>query len=183
LDEAVRESFERAQVSLLRELVELPSATREVDDVNLASRRLDSAARAAGLGVRRVPAGPHEVGEHRVYATPAARDEAAPALLLVGHIDTVFPRAMGFFGMRREADRAMGPGVLDMKSGLTEMLFALEAVRAVDAAAYARLPVRVVVVSDEEIGSPSSRGAGEGGSSRSTRRAARRTRETATRRA
>jgi glutamate carboxypeptidase len=157
LDEAVRESFERAQVSLLRELVELPSATREVDDVNLASRRLDSAARAAGLGVRRVPAGPHEVGEHRVYATPAARDEAAPALLLVGHIDTVFPRAMGFFGMRREADRAMGPGVLDMKSGLTEMLFALEAVRAVDAAAYARLPVRVVVVSDEEIGSPSSR--------------------------
>lgn len=157
LDEAVREAFERAQVPLLRDLVELPSATREVDDVVRATARLDQAARAVGLSVRSVPAGAHEVGEHRVYATPAAADEGVPALLLVGHIDTVFPRAMGFFGMRREGERAMGPGVLDMKSGLTEMLSALEAVRAVDARAFQRLAVRVVVVSDEEIGSPSSR--------------------------
>ena len=157
LDEAVREAFERAQVPLLRTLVDLPSATREVDDATLATARLDEAARAAGLAVRRVEAGGHEVADHRVYCTPAASDERTPAILLVGHVDTVFPRAMGFFGMRREGDRAMGPGVLDMKSGLTEMLFAIDAVRAVDAAAFARLAVRVVVVSDEEIGSPSSR--------------------------
>lgn len=156
LDEAVSEAFERAQVPLLRELVELPSATREVDDVEAVTARLDEAARAAGLSVRSVPAGPHEVGSHRVYSTPAA-DAGAPALLLVGHADTVFPRAMGFFGMRREGDRAMGPGVLDMKSGLTEVLFALSAVRAADPTALSHLSARLVVVSDEEIGSPSSR--------------------------
>lgn len=157
LDEAVREAFEREQIALLRELVDLPSATREVDDVSLALARLDRAAEDAGLGRRVVPAGAHEVADHRVFATPAATNASASATLLVGHADTVFPRSMGFFGMKREGDRAMGPGVLDMKSGLTEMLFALRAVREVDRGAFDRLAVRLVVVSDEEIGSPSSR--------------------------
>ncbi len=59
--------------------------------------------------------------------------------------------------MKREGDRVLGPGVLDMKSGLSEALYALAAVRAVDADAYGRLAARIVIVSDEEIGSPSSR--------------------------
>lgn len=155
LDEAVRESFERAQVPLLRELVDLPSASREVDDVETVMRRLDAQAHALGLSIEAVEPGPHEVASHRVYTTPAAG--AGRDVLLVGHADTVFPRAMGFFGMRREGDRALGPGVLDMKSGLTEMLFAIDAVRVVDPAAYAKLGARIVVVSDEEVGSPSSR--------------------------
>ncbi len=157
IDEAVREAFEREQIQLLRELVDLPSATREVDDVMLVFSRLDLAAGEAGLSRRVVPAGAHEVADHRVYSTPAALDEATPAILLVGHADTVFPRAMGFFGMKRDGDRAMGPGVLDMKSGVTEMLFALRALRGVDRAAFDRLALRIVIVSDEEIGSPSSR--------------------------
>jgi glutamate carboxypeptidase len=157
LDEAVKDAFEREQIALLRELVDLPSATREVDDVCAALARLDRAAEDVGLTRRVVPAGAHEVADHRVYATPAAADPSREASLLVGHADTVFPRSMGFFGMKREGDRAMGPGVLDMKSGLTEMLFALRAIRDVDRAAFDRLAVRVVIVSDEEIGSPSSR--------------------------
>jgi glutamate carboxypeptidase len=155
LDDAVSEAFERAQVPLLRELVELPSASREVEDVEAVMARLDEAAASLGLASRRVAPGPHEVASHRVLSTPAAGDDA-PALALVGHADTVFPRALGFAGMRREGDRVMGPGVLDMKSGLTEVLFALAAVRAAAPDAWARLAARVVVVSDEEIGSPSS---------------------------
>jgi len=85
-----------------------------------------------------------------VYVTPAAR-EAARCLALVGHVDTVFPRAMGFFGFERDGDVARGPGVLDMKSGLSSMFFALAAQP--DPLA---VPVRLVINSDEEVGSPSS---------------------------
>ncbi|GAB4216017.1 MAG: M20 family metallopeptidase [Sandaracinaceae bacterium] len=155
LDDAVAEAFERAQVPFLRELVDLPSASREVDDVEAVMRRLDAEAAAVGLSSRVVPPGDHEVASHRVLSTPTAHEDAN-ALALVGHADTVFPRALGFFGLRREGDRAMGPGVLDMKSGLSEVLYALRAVRAAAPDAWARLRARVVVVSDEEIGSPSS---------------------------
>ena len=39
---------------------------------------------------------------------------------------------------------------------ISEMFFALRALRAVDAEAYAELKLRMIVVSDEEVGSPSS---------------------------
>ncbi|MBE1537644.1 acetylornithine deacetylase/succinyl-diaminopimelate desuccinylase-like protein [Actinomadura algeriensis] len=48
-----------------------------------------------------------------------------------------------------------GPGVLDMKGGLVVLETAL---RALDAAGVAvRVPVRAVVVADEEVGSPTGR--------------------------
>jgi glutamate carboxypeptidase len=46
--------------------------------------------------------------------------------------------------------------VLDMKSGISEVLFALAALRRVAPDLYASLRARVVIVSDEEVGSPSS---------------------------
>lgn len=153
LDAAVDAAFEREQVSLLATLVEHPSCSREPEDVERAFDVLDAAAAAAGLGVTRYPDSRGQVAAHRVYAT--CSDET-PALALVGHLDTVFPRAMGFTGFRREGDVARGPGVLDMKSGLTSMLFALRALRVVWPEGALRLPLRLVVVSDEEIGSPSS---------------------------
>ena len=67
---------------------------------------------------------------------------------LVGHLDTVFPKGT-FEGFSRDGDIARGPGVLDMKSGL---VIAIEALRAL-AHFGARLAVRLVIVSDEEVGS------------------------------
>jgi glutamate carboxypeptidase len=87
----------------------------------------------------------------------------APRILLIGHLDTVFPegtaRARPF---RIEAGVAHGPGVTDMKSGLLGGLYALLALRglgAEDDEEAAELPFeRLVFVAnpDEEIGSPSS---------------------------
>ena len=146
----VSDAFEPRQVELLRRLVEQPSCSREPDDVEAAARIYDEAAEAVGLAVHRHADPSGRYADHRVYETPAAKS-ADRCLALVGHIDTVFPRSLGFFGFRREGDDAFGPGVLDMKSGLSAILFALEAIEA-----RAELPVRVVVVSDEEVGSPSS---------------------------
>jgi glutamate carboxypeptidase len=153
--EAVRASFESAQVPFLAALVEQPSCTREPDDVEAASAIVDAMAAQVGLSRRVVPDPGGTFAAHRVYSTPRA-DEGARCIALVGHVDTVFPRAMGFRGFVRDGDVARGPGVLDMKSGLSEILFALAAVRNAAPDAFERLAVRFVCVTDEEVGSPSS---------------------------
>src|SRR5690606_22478233 len=89
---------------------------------------------------------------HLVARSDAARASAAGAVALVGHHDTVFPPGT-FEGFSIEGDIARGPGVLDMKGGLTVAIFALRLLA--EAGALARLPLRFVSVSDEEIGSPS----------------------------
>ncbi|MCB9596760.1 MAG: M20/M25/M40 family metallo-hydrolase [Sandaracinaceae bacterium] len=145
------ERFEGEQVPLLARLVDAPSCSREASDVEVAATILDGEATRLGLSIERVPDPEGRYADHRVYATEAASGDAR-ALALVGHVDTVFPRSAGFFGFRRDGDDAFGPGVLDMKSGLTSIFTALSTLE--DLASF---PVRVIVVSDEEVGSPSSR--------------------------
>lgn len=77
-------------------------------------------------------------------------------ILLLGHTDTVFSAgeaARRPFAVRD--GRAAGPGVFDMKAGILLMLSALRALLAVDGGL--RRPVVVLLTSDEEVGSPSSR--------------------------
>lgn len=79
----------------------------------------------------------------------------APPLLLLGHLDTVWPpgtlRRMPF---RLAEGRAWGPGVLDMKAGVAMALTAMEFLRGTGAL---RRPVVVLLNSDEEVGSTVSR--------------------------
>jgi glutamate carboxypeptidase len=76
-------------------------------------------------------------------------------VLLVGHLDTVWPiGTVARWPFDVGDDRASGPGVFDMKAGVVQLLFALALVgerRGLDG-------VTVVLTTDEEIGSPSSRG-------------------------
>jgi glutamate carboxypeptidase len=81
---------------------------------------------------------------------------AAARVLMVGHFDTVYAAGTSRDRpFRVEGERALGPGALDMKGGLTIGLFALEALQA----ALGRIPVDVTFIlnGDEEIGSPRSR--------------------------
>lgn len=88
----------------------------------------------------------------QLYARPRERNRARPFQLLLGHIDTVWPQGtLADMPLQREGDRLRGPGVYDMKGGLTQIVFALRALRALDLAASVA-PV-VFVNSDEEIGS------------------------------
>ncbi|HEY4178943.1 MAG TPA: M20 family metallopeptidase [Kofleriaceae bacterium] len=89
--------------------------------------------------------------DHLVWRTEAAKTQ--PAILLIGHHDTVFP-AGHFEKWVEENGRIVAPGVLDMKGGLAVIRAALGALS--HAGVLAQLPIVVVSVSDEEIGSPSS---------------------------
>jgi len=82
----------------------------------------------------------------------AGVDSQLDAVLLLAHLDTVWPVATTHrWPFTVADDRATGPGVFDMKAGLVQALFALAAL---DAAGLPRPPVVLLVTSDEEIGSP-----------------------------
>ena len=77
-------------------------------------------------------------------------------MLLLGHFDTVYPMGTLANMPCRIADgRLHGPGVLDMKSGIALMLSAIEALKTWHSGLPR--PVTVFLVSDEEVGSSSSR--------------------------
>ena len=85
----------------------------------------------------------------------AGRSNEKPALLL-GHFDTVYPLGtLATMPFREGNGKLCGPGVLDMKAGIALMLSAIEALQTW----HGQLPrpVTVFLVSDEEVGSYSSR--------------------------
>jgi len=78
-------------------------------------------------------------------------------VLLLGHIDTVYPLGTLAQMPCRIADgRLLGPGVLDMKSGIALMLHTIAALRSWHNDTPPRA-LTVLLVSDEEVGSSSSR--------------------------
>jgi glutamate carboxypeptidase len=82
--------------------------------------------------------------------------EGREPLLLLGHLDTVYDLGtLQTMPWREENRRLYGPGVFDMKSGIAQLLFALAALREIRGGLPR--PVKVLLVSDEEGGSQSSR--------------------------
>jgi len=95
-------------------------------------------------------------GDHLgvVWTPPEARPKGQ--LLVLGHYDTVYPTGtLAKMPFRVSGGKAYGPGTFDMKAGITQALFALDALREL------RAPVQKRIVflwtSDEEIGSATSR--------------------------
>ncbi len=76
-------------------------------------------------------------------------------LLIVGHMDTVFPEDTAFNWFKSDESNCYGPGVADMKGGLVAGIFGLKALSA--CGRLADLPLTFVFNADEEIGSPGSR--------------------------
>jgi glutamate carboxypeptidase len=93
--------------------------------------------------------------EHGRHLHLTVRPTAPMQLLLTGHMDTVYAADHPFQETRWLEDGVLnGPGVADMKGGLSVMLAALKAVEAspdADGLGY-----EVVINSDEEVGSPAS---------------------------
>ena len=109
--------------------------------------------RSLGFTVRYVPG--HRCDDH-LWAVPAGRTHGAPAQLLMGHTDTVWPLGtLETMPVVVEGDRIRGPGTFDMKAGLTQMVFALKALSDLGLRAPAT-PV-LLINSDEETGSSDSK--------------------------
>lgn len=135
-------------IALTRSWVEVNSYTSNVEGVNRVGAMLREAFSLPSLTCS-VIAGESGFGDHLVWRTSAP---GAP-ILLVGHHDTVFPPGH-FEGWREDGNRAVGPGALDMKGGLAVIRTALAVLE--EQGVLSQLPLIVVCVSDEEVGSPSS---------------------------
>lgn len=146
-------SRQRDMEQLLAELVEISSHSPDLAGNTRVAERYVEAARALCDGALSGGVAPSRSGRHGAHVALRTTAPGAP-VLLVGHHDTVFPKAK-FSGFREDGARLRGPGVLDMKGGLVVELFALAALA--HAGLLPRLPVRLVSISDEEIGSPEGR--------------------------
>jgi glutamate carboxypeptidase len=85
----------------------------------------------------------------------ASKNGEGSKLLMMGHLDTVFPPDSPFQRFSREGDTMYGPGVSDMKGGLVVMLYALKALN--ESGRLEDKSITVLLNSDEEMGSLSSR--------------------------
>lgn len=143
---------ETAMRERLAELVEQNSFTDNAEGGRKVLAMLEETFAMPGLVGKRVPS--TRFSDHLVLSTEGKK--GAPPIALVGHYDTVFPPGT-FEGIRRDGELLRGPGVLDMKGGLVVVAYALRAV-AETVGLDAIAPLRVVVVADEEVGSPEGQG-------------------------
>ena len=91
----------------------------------------------------------------RITCAPG-KSRPSGQLLVLGHYDTVYATGtIARMPFRVEAGKAYGPGTFDMKAGIVQAFFALQALQ------LSKTPLRKRIVflwtSDEEIGSESSR--------------------------
>ena len=136
----------------LRALVEVNSFTDNTEGGRRVGALLRELLALPGLACEVVPS--TRYADHLVFRSEGRKGSAPVAL--VGHLDTVFPPGK-FEGYRVDGSLRRGPGVLDMKGGLVVIAYALRALS--ETVGLASLPpLRLVVVSDEEVGSPEGQG-------------------------
>jgi glutamate carboxypeptidase len=138
-------------IELLQSLVELESPSEQKAAVD---RCVDLVAdRAETLGGRIRRHRQREFGDLLELRFGRSGGGVKPILLL-GHLDTVWPLGtLATMPFRIEKGRVWGPGVLDMKAGVAMGLAAVESLR--EQAGHR--PVTMLLVSEEEVGSPVSR--------------------------
>ena len=134
----------------LRRWVEIETPTGDVENM---ARLLDVVAAdfaQLGASLERIP-GRNGMGDHLLVRLPWG---SGPGILSVCHLDTVCPP--GSVDMRRDGDRFQGPGIADMKAGGYLAFKAAEHIAGL--AHQPQMPLTILYTSDEEIGSPTSRG-------------------------
>ena len=142
-----------AMLAEIREWVEIESPTTDAAAVNRMVDRVEQGYAGTGARLERIP-GTDGYGDHLVARSPWGT--ANRGILVLSHLDTVHP--IGFIerlAFRVEDGIAYGPGIYDMKAGAYLAFHAFREMARLGRGA--RLPVTHLWVSDEEVGSPTSR--------------------------
>ena len=137
--------------ALLEKLVLIQSGTHNKAGVDFMAESIGSILSGIPLSTEILPM--KECGNMVLAGNIKAAKEKF--ILLLGHMDTVFPEDTGFNYYREDRTKAYGPGVMDMKGGLVVGIFALKTLS--DLGLLDDIPVTIFFNSEEEIGSPFSR--------------------------
>jgi glutamate carboxypeptidase len=142
-------SRQSEMIDLLQQLVKAESPSLIPESQQGIITLLGEALQKRGFQVSQLP-GKKTGGQ--LLAKPKKRLSQQPLQLILGHSDTVWPLGtLTKMPLYQKADRMYGPGIYDMKAGLVQMIFALEAIAALEIST----PVTPIIFinSDEEIGS------------------------------
>lgn len=136
-------------LAFLKELVSINSYSRNYEGINL----------VGDLVRRNMPAGLHHHAttdrngvNHHMFWTGTEQDGSN--LVLLGHVDTVFPPGSDSRRYEERKDRIFGAGITDMKAGVAVIVNALGVLD--DMKMLESIPIKCLINGDEEIGSPHS---------------------------
>jgi len=141
-------------LSTVERLVRVESPSLEKTPADRCAALLAQEWRKRGARVEKI-AQKHRGDQIRATWWPG-KSRAGGLLFVLGHYDTVYSSGtLAEMPFRIRGQKAYGPGIFDMKAGITQAMYALEALQ------HTRAPLRKRVVflwtSDEEIGSDASR--------------------------
>lgn len=146
-------SEQPAVVKTLERLVKIESGTGDAEGIAAAGAMLEGELRALGFTVTRQKAVGNVVGDNIVGRL---KGRGGKSLLLLSHMDTVYPRGMlAKAPFRVEGNKAYGPGIADDKGGSAVILHALKLLTTYGFRDFATITVLFNV--DEEKGSFGSR--------------------------
>ena len=136
-------------IQFLKDLVALESPSREKEKQHIILDFLKVKFESIGYQVIKVPG--KNTGGY-LYARPVDRDRSLPLQLIIGHCDTVWPTdTIKTMPISYENGMIKGPGIYDMKAGLTQLFFSLMALK--DIPVPLKVTPIILINSDEEIGS------------------------------
>ena len=145
-------SRQQAMLDLLERLVErespstVPATQQPVQDI------LCEALGDIGYRVRLLPG---RVSGGTLHSVPKSRSRPVPYQVMIGHTDTVWPiGTLSEMPIRLDDGRFYGPGTYDMKGGLVQGIFAVDALQ--ECLGQPAVTPVFLINSDEEIGSPDS---------------------------
>jgi glutamate carboxypeptidase len=157
--DTARETLERVHayadefVDFLTSLCSVESPTDHPDTQTDVHAILGPVLEDLGFEIRIIPG---KVSGNHLLAAPRRRSKGVPTQLLIGHSDTVWPlETLERMPIHVDDGRLHGPGTLDMKGGLTQIVFALRTLR--DMGQDLEVAPVIFVNSDEEVGSPDSK--------------------------
>ena len=129
----------------LRELCAIDSGSYNKAGLDEMAARLGARVRDLGMQVTIIE---REDWGNDLYSV--LRGDGGGNVLLVGHMDTVYPVGTAAARpLRVEGDTIFGPGVSDMKGCILAAIYAIEALVAMDYRSFGEM--RLLCVSDEEI--------------------------------
>lgn len=138
-------------IELLEKLVNINSGTLNLEGVKRVADVMRGELEPLGFKVRWESM--TDIGRAGTLVAEHPGTGRGKRILLIGHMDTVFEKSSPFQTFVRRGDEAEGPGVNDMKDGLSIMVAALRAMKA--AGTLSRAHITIVLSGDEEwVGRP-----------------------------